>query len=68
MDTSVLLAKLDFLVFSALQTLNSTYGRIRPESALVSILGWLQSLYTLALVALLVASYVSQNLVRPSRR
>jgi hypothetical protein len=50
-----------FLLYSAFQSLNANFYRIGPRSVFPSILGWIQSLYTLSLVALLIASYVNQK-------
>lgn len=66
-DMSAQLAKVDFTLFSAVQTLNGSYTRIKGESAVVSLLAWVQSLYTVILVALLVASYVNQHVARRPR-
>jgi len=64
------LMALDFVVYSALQSLSGHYYRIEPSSIFASLLNWLQSLYTLSLLSLLVASYVNQRTrgARPSGR
>ncbi len=51
----------DFLLFSCFQTVNSTYYKIHANSVYVSILTYFQSLFTFALVTLLIASYVNQK-------
>ena len=50
-----------FLIYSAFQSLNGYFYRITCNSILPSILGWIQSLFTLSLLALLIASYVNQK-------
>jgi hypothetical protein len=50
-----------FLLFSAFQSVNGTYFRIRPSSWLPSIITYVQSLFTISLISLLVASYVNQK-------
>lgn len=55
------LIKCDFLLFSAFHTVTGTYFKISPNSIWVSLMSYIQSLYTLALVALLVAAYVNRR-------
>lgn len=56
------LMKMQFFVFSACQSLNADYFRIVPKSSIISILGLVQSIFTLVLIALVVSSYVAQKL------
>lgn len=57
----VTLGRLNFLLFSALQSVNATFYRISLNSIIPSILSWVQSLYSFAIIALLIASYVNQK-------
>ena len=52
---------IDFAVNSALQSLGGHYYRVEPCSIFASLLNWLQSLYSLSLLSLLIASYVNQR-------
>lgn len=60
---SLLLYKVQchFLLFSACQSVNGGFYLIQPAAILPSILIWVQSIYTLSLIALLIASYVNQK-------
>lgn len=60
-DFKVSLVRLDFIIYSAFKSLSSNYYKISSNSILPSILNWIQSLYTLSIVALLIASYVNQK-------
>lgn len=51
----------NFILFSAFQSVNGSYFRIRANSALVSLLTYFQAIYTISLIALFVASYVNQK-------
>jgi hypothetical protein len=57
---SVLLA-LDFLLFSALQSVNSTFYMIQISSILVSIIAFFQTAFTILLGGVFIASYVNQR-------
>lgn len=50
-----------FILFSAFQSVNGNYFRIFPNSIIVSILTYFQSLYTISLVALFISAYVNQQ-------
>ncbi|MBI2471979.1 MAG: hypothetical protein HYV59_12170 [Planctomycetes bacterium] len=52
---------LDFLLFSAFHSIGGGFYKIRLHSIVSSFVGWSQSLYSLSLVALLIASYVNQR-------
>ncbi len=52
---------LDFVLFSALSTVGANYFALQTNSALSAFLTWLQGIYTLSLIALLIASYVNQK-------
>ena len=56
--------RLEFMLFSALQTVNGSFYKIHSNGIIPSLIGWVQSIYTLCLVALLIASYVNQNVGR----
>lgn len=56
--------KWEFMAFSALQTVNGSFYKIQPNGLIPSLIGWVQSVYTLCLIALLIASYVNQNVGR----
>ena len=51
----------EFMLYSALNSMNAQYHRIAPSSAWVSLVTYIQSLYTLCLVAVLIAGYVNQK-------
>lgn len=53
-----------FIMFSAFQSVHGSYYRIHVNSALASIITYSQSLFTIALIALLIASYVNQKIGR----
>jgi hypothetical protein len=53
--------KIDFLLFSGFQTVNSSFYKIQAHSPWVSVITYLQGLSTLGLVALFIASYVNQR-------
>jgi hypothetical protein len=55
------LITLEFVLFSALNSLNTQYHGITANSAWVSVALFFQSLYTLCLVAVLIAGYVNQR-------
>ena len=54
-------AQLDFLIFSALHSTGGGFYKLRFNDLVSSIIGWIQSLYSLSLVVLLIASYVNQK-------
>lgn len=54
-------AKRDFILFSAFQSLNAGFYRIQPHCLLASALAYVQSACTLALIGLLISSYVNQK-------
>jgi hypothetical protein len=60
------MVKVDFFLFSAFQSVNGSYFHIRANSALVSVLIYVQALFTISLIALLIASYVNQKTNKPS--
>jgi hypothetical protein len=51
----------DFLLYSAFQTVNSSFYKLQAQSLCVSILTYFQALSTLGLVGLFIASYVEQK-------
>jgi hypothetical protein len=53
---------MQFFLFSAFQSVNGSYYRIHVNSAWASIITYVQSLFTIALIALLIASYVNQKI------
>jgi hypothetical protein len=53
--------KLDFLLFSAFNSVNGSFYKIQPHSIWVSVLSYVQSLFTLILASLFVASYVNRH-------
>jgi len=55
------LQRLDFLLFSALQSVNGGYYRISSHSLIISALGYIQAVFTICLLALLVAAYVNRK-------
>ena len=59
---ALFLMRMQFVVFSACQSLNVDYFKIVPKSSITSILGLVQSIFTLVLIALVVSSYVAQKL------
>lgn len=58
----LLLMRVQFIVFSACQSLNVDYFKITPRSSIFIILGLVQSIFTLVLIALVVSSYVAQRI------
>lgn len=64
----LLKVRLDFMVLSALQSVNGSYYKIQYNGIIPSIVAWIQALYTLCLVALLVASYVNQKTANSGRK
>jgi hypothetical protein len=54
-------SKFEFLLFSAFQSVNGSYYSIRVNSAWASLITYIQSVFTIALIALLIASYVNQK-------
>jgi hypothetical protein len=60
-SSGAVVARFHFLLFSALQTLNVDFHRIRINSILPSILMWVQAAYNFGLIALLIASYINQR-------
>ena len=54
--------KIDFILFSALRTVGSTSYAIQTNSVVSALISWLQGIYTLSLIALLIASYVNQKM------
>ena len=59
--------RLEFIVFSALQTVNGSFYKIHSSGIIPSLIGWVQAVYTVCLIALLIASYVNQNVGRRKR-
>ena len=53
--------KIDFLLFSALHSIGGGFHKIELNSYVSSLLGWIQSLYSISLIALFIASYVNQR-------
>lgn len=53
--------RLDLLLFSAFQSVNGSYYRVRPNSIVLSIFAYIQSLYTLVMIAIVVSSYVNRH-------
>jgi hypothetical protein len=49
---------LDFVLYSAFKSLTGNYFAIESNSVIVSIINWIQSLYTLSLISLFISSYV----------
>ena len=62
-DTSLenYIMMLEFILFSAQSSLNTQYHGISANSASISVALYAQSLYTLSLVAVLIAGYVNQT-------
>jgi len=60
------LMKMQFIVFSACQSLHVDYFKIVSKSSIVCILGLVQSMYTISLITLVVSSYVAQRLKKKS--
>jgi len=52
--------RLHFLLFSALQSVNGGYYKIASHSVIVSFMGYAQGVFTIGLLALLVAAYVNR--------
>lgn len=61
MNSGNYLINFEFMLFSALSSLNTQYHGIRSNSAWVSVALFAQSLYTLCMVAVLIAGYVNQQ-------
>jgi len=57
---------MQFFLFSAFQSVHGSYYRIHVNSAWASIIAYFQSLFTIALIALLIASYVNQKIAKGS--
>ncbi|MCK4860049.1 MAG: hypothetical protein KAS87_05780 [Candidatus Omnitrophica bacterium] len=53
--------KIDFILFSAFNSLSGNFFKIQCGTTFVSLLSYIQSLYTYILIALFVASHVSQR-------
>lgn len=53
--------RLDFFLFSALQSVNGSYFRVQINSTLISVLAYIQSLYTMSLVVLFISAFVNQK-------
>jgi len=53
--------KCEFVLFSAFTSVNGSYYRIHANSAIVSLMTYIQSIYTIALLSLFIASYVNQK-------
>jgi hypothetical protein len=51
----------DFVLFSAFQTVNGAFYRIQGKALFISVLTYFQSLSTLGLVSLFIASYVNRK-------
>jgi hypothetical protein len=51
----------DFLIFSGMHSVNGSFYNLSFNSIYPAIIGWIQSVYTLGLLALLIASYVNQK-------
>lgn len=56
--------QLNFILFSAFQTITGDFFRIRSASGWVSTLNYTQGVFTIILIALLVSSYVSKSMSR----
>jgi hypothetical protein len=56
----------EFVLFSAFESVNGSFYRIQAQSIFVSILIYIESLFTLGLVALFIASYVNHQTSRPT--
>jgi hypothetical protein len=50
-----------FVLYSALQSVNGGYYRITSHSVIVSFMGYAQAVFTICLLALLVAAYVNRK-------
>ena len=61
MSTGNYIMNLEFMLYSALSSLNTQYHGISANSAWVSVALFAQSLYSLCLVAVLIAGYVNQR-------
>ena len=53
--------KLFFVLYSAFKSVGGSLQYIESESVIVSVVNYVQTLYTFCLVALLIAGYVNQN-------
>jgi hypothetical protein len=53
--------RLHFVLFSALQSVNGGYYQIASHSVIVSLMGYVQGIFTICLLALLVAAYVNRT-------
>jgi hypothetical protein len=49
----------EFWLFSAFQSVNGSYYRIRVNTALASIMTYIQAVFTIVIIALFIASYVN---------
>lgn len=52
---------IDFILFSALTTVGAASYAISTNSVVSALISWVQGIYTLSLIALLIASYVNQK-------
>lgn len=52
---------LDFILFSAFQIIGGNYFRIQSNSVIVSIMTYIQSLYTMSLLTLFISAFVNQK-------
>lgn len=52
---------IEFMVLSALQTVNGSFYKIQFNGIIPSVIAWIQGVYTLCLITLLIASYVNQK-------
>lgn len=53
--------RFEFFLYSGLQSVNGGYYRIHPNSSIISVLAFAQTLFTIVLVSLLIASYVNDK-------
>jgi hypothetical protein len=56
-----IILRIHFTLFSAFHSINGSYFRIDPNSVIISIITYIQSLFSLSLVSLFIASYVNQK-------
>jgi len=54
--------KYQFVIFSAFQSVNASFFKIKVTSSLVSVLSIIQFLFTLVLITLVVSSFVNQRI------
>jgi hypothetical protein len=54
-------ARISFILFSASQGINNGYLDIRSNSLIISIITYIQSLYTLSLIILFISGFINQK-------